>query len=326
MTDQSPLPVPRRATAPDPVVSILVVSYNTRAMTLDCLRSIAAETRTPHEVIVVDNASPDGSAAAIAEAFPAAVLLAEAANHGFAAANNLAARHARGEYLLLLNPDTVVLDRALDRLLAFAREKPEAMIWGGRTLFADMSLNPDSCWQRLTLWNSFCRVTGLTAIFPDSGLFNAERYGGWQRDSVRAVDIVQGSLLMIRRATWETLGGFDPAFFMYGEEADLCLRARRLGADPHITPEASIIHYGAASDTVRADRMERLLAAKMGLIRRHFPPWQRPLGELLFSLWPLSRLIATRAAATVTGSPELRATSEVWAEVWARRRRWKKGY
>ena len=177
------------------------------------------------------------------------------------------------------------------------------MIWGGRTLNADRSLNPDSCWQRLTLWNSFCRVTGLTAVFPGSGLFNAERYGGWQRDCVRAVDIVQGSLLMIRRATWETLGGFDPAFFMYGEEADLCLRARKLGADPHITPRASIIHYGAASDTVRADRMERLLAAKMGLIRRHFPPWQRPLGELLFSLWPLSRLIATRAAAAVTGKP-----------------------
>ena len=150
----------RARLALSPALSVIVVSYNTRAMTLDCLASLRDETRADFETIVVDNASTDGSAEAIAAAFPEMVLLAETANHGFAGANNLAARRARGEYLLLLNPDTLVLDGAVDRLLAFARARPEAGIWGGRTLYGDRSLNPASCWGRMTLWNLFCRACG----------------------------------------------------------------------------------------------------------------------------------------------------------------------
>src|SRR4030095_9246882 len=108
----------------DPLVSIIVVSYNTRDMTLHCLRSIFDQTRQPFELIVVDNASMDGSACAIATEFSDIQLLAESQNHGFAKANNLAARRARGEYLLLLNPDTIVLDGAIDRILDFARRVP----------------------------------------------------------------------------------------------------------------------------------------------------------------------------------------------------------
>ena len=233
------------------------------------------------------------------------ILLAETANHGFAGANNLAARRARGEYLLLLNPDTLVLDGAVDRLLAFARANPEAGIWGGRTLYGDRSLNPASCWGRMTLWNLFCRASGLTGVFPRSELFNSEAYGGWDRGTEREVDIVTGCFLMIRRETWEALGGFDPAFFMYGEEADLCLRARALGAAPRVTPEAEIVHYGGAADTVRADKMVRLLSGKISLIDRHFPAWQRPLARGLFQAWPLSRMIATRALGAVTGRASL---------------------
>src|SRR5688500_14237732 len=121
-----------------PVVSILVISYNTRAMTLECLRSVVAETRVPYELVVLDNASPDGSAAAIAaafppESFPQIRLIASAANRGFAGGNTLAAQAARGRYLLLLNPGTLVLDHAIDRLVAFAERTPAAGIWGGRT-------------------------------------------------------------------------------------------------------------------------------------------------------------------------------------------------
>ena len=147
---------------------MLVVSYNTREMTLACLRSLAAETRVPHEVIVLDNASRDGSAAAIAEAFPGLRLIASAENHGFALGNNLAAREARGRYLLLLNPDTLVLDGAVDRLVAFAGRTPEAGIWGGRTLFADGSLNPMSVFGDQTLWSLFCRASGLALAFRGS--------------------------------------------------------------------------------------------------------------------------------------------------------------
>ena len=310
----------------NPALTVIVVNHNTREMTLACLASLRDETRTPHEVILVDNASTDGSAEAIAATFPDMTLLAETANHGFGGANNLAARRARGEYLLLLNPDTVVLDGAVDRLLAFARARPEAGIWGGRTLYGDRSLNPASCWSRMTLWNLFCRASGLTGLFPRSEFFNSEAYGGWDRATEREVDIVVGCFLMIRRETWEALGGFDPAFFMYGEEADLCLRARALGAAPRVTPEAEIVHYRGAADNVRADKMVRLLSGKISLIDRHFPAWRRPLARGLLKAWPLSRMIATRALGAVTGRAGLRASAASWSEIWARRAEWRGGY
>src|SRR5690606_28786133 len=137
-------------------------------------------------------------------------------NHGFAKGNNIAAARARGEYLLLLNPDTVVRDGAIDRLMAFAEREPRARIWGGRTLFADGSLNTSSCWRRMSLWNIFCRTAGLTGVFPRSALFNSEAYGGWDRGTERQVDIVSGCFFLIARADWKRLGGFDPVFAMYG--------------------------------------------------------------------------------------------------------------
>src|SRR5262249_52669728 len=237
-----------------PLVSIIVVSYRTRELTLECLRSIARETvGVSHEVLVVDNASGDGSAAAIAQEFPDVKLIALDGNVGFARANNIAAGEARGRYLLLLNPDTVVIDRAIDRLLEFAAEHPQARIWGGRTLYADRTLNPTSCWRRMSLWNVFCRTAGLTGLFPRSQLFNSECYGRWDRSTVRDVDIVTGCFLLIERDFWQRLGGFDARFFMYGEEADLCLRAAKLGARPAVTPNATIIHYGGASEQVRSE-------------------------------------------------------------------------
>ncbi|QIE56349.1 glycosyltransferase family 2 protein [Pikeienuella piscinae] len=301
----------------DPILSIIVVSYNTREMTLECLRSVYAETRTPFELIVVDNDSPDGSAEAIGREFPDAMLIAEKINHGFARANNIAAKHARGEFILLLNPDTVVLDGALDRLLAFARARPEARIWGGRTVFGDRSLNPGSCWRRITLWNLFCRAIGAAALFPRSAVLNSEGYGGWDRMSERQVDIVTGCLFLLSRADWEALDGFDPIFFMYGEEADLCMRAaEKLGARPAVTPDAVIVHYHGQSSNVRADKIVRLLQAKREIVRRHFPTWQQPLAAALLALWPWTRSVAYR----------LIGRESAWVDVWRRRGEWKNGF
>lgn len=315
--------MPPSPSAPaDPVLSILIVSYNTRAMTLDCLRSVVAETRTPFEIILVDNASADGSAAAVAAEFPDVVLMAETVNHGFAAANNLAALRARGDHLLLLNPDTLVLDGAIDRLLAFARARPEARIWGGRTVFADGTLNPGSCWRRMTLWGLCAQALGLSSLFRNSAVMNPESYGGWDRSTERQVDIVSGCFLMIARADWQALRGFDPAFFMYGEEADLCLRAARdLGARPRVTPEARIVHHAGASERVREDKMVRLLGAKVRLIRRHVPAWQRGLALALFAAWPLSRWGALAVLARL-GSARRQEGARVWKAIWARRGEW----
>jgi GT2 family glycosyltransferase len=302
-----------------PEISIIIVSFNTREMTLDCLRSIADETKSAHEVIVIDNASKDGSAEAVAKAFPGVRLLAESQNHGFARANNIASRHARGAYILLLNPDTVVLDGAIDRLLAFAKARPEARIWGGRTLYGDGRLNPTCCWGKMTLWSVFCATTGLSSTFRNSLFFNPEGYGGWQRDAEREVDIVCGAFLLIPRPFWEELGGFDLRYVMYGEEADLCLRARALGARPRITPEATIIHYVGASEQVRGSKVVMLLKAKILLIRDHFPGWQKAPATWLFRLWPLTRFWAS----TVLRRLEKAAG---WKEVWTRRAEWWHGY
>jgi hypothetical protein len=310
-----------------PVLTIVVVSYNTRAMTLACLDSIAAETRTTsYELIVVDNASTDGSPAAIA-AHPAVTRFVPLGrNIGFARANNLAARMARGGLLLLLNPDTVVLNGAIDRLVAFSRRRPEARIWGGRTLFADGTLNATSVFARLTLWNLFCRATGLTGLLPDSSFFNGEAMGGWQRDTEREVDIVTGCLFLIPTGLWHRLGGFDPVYFMYGEEVDLCLRARSLGARPAMTPEATIIHYGGASETTREAKLVKVLAAKATLIRRHFPaPTRRP-ALALNAAWPLARWLALAAAGRLSGREALLAKASVWHAIWRRRREWQQGY
>lgn len=306
-------------------VSILIVSYNTREMTLECLRSVYEQTDESFEVILADNASSDGSAEAIARQFPQVRLIASSENHGFARANNLAAQEAKGRYILLLNPDTVVLDHGIDRLLAFAREHPEAKLWGGRTVYGDGSLNATSCFARMTLWSMCCRTFGLGALFPRSELLNWENYGRWQRDTVRQVDIITGCFLLIERDVWEQLGGFAPEFFMYAEDADLCLRARKLGARPMVTPEAVIIHHGSASDPVKAEKIAGVFAGKLTQVRRHWGPVERVGGEALFRIIPLMRIAGFSVAAMIWPK-RFRDRADTWREVWRRRRQWLPGY
>lgn len=306
-----------------PVLSILVISYNTREMTLECLRSVIRETRqTSFEVIVLDNASADGSAEAISTEFSGRVrLIASEVNLGFAAGNNRASQEACGEFLLLLNPDTVVLDRAIDNLMGFAKAHPLAGIWGGRTLFSNGLLNPGSCWSRQTLWSLLCQACGLTSIFRRSSLFNPEGMGGWNREGIRPVDIVSGCFLLISTDLWRKLGGFRQEFFMYGEEADLCLRARDIDARPIVSSAATIVHYGGASESIRADKLVRLLGAKMRLVEYHFPSHSRWLGRWLLSLWPLSRYWALSILGRIVGQP-VSSKSAVWREVVQRRNEW----
>ncbi|TFL17134.1 glycosyltransferase family 2 protein [Jannaschia formosa] len=316
--------MPATSTA-DPALTVVMVSYNTRDLTLAALRTLLETTReTAMRVVVLDNASTDGSAEAVAASFPEVELVRSCENLGFARANNRVAAAARTEWLLLLNPDTECRPGAVDRLMAFARARPEAGIWGGRTVFPDGRLNPSSCWMRITPWSMLCRATGLTALFPDSSLFNPEGLGGWARDSTREVDIVSGCFLLIRRALWEELGGFDLRYFMYGEDADLCLRAARAGWRPAITPEAEIVHLVGAAST-RADKLVMVNAARVTLMRDHWPGALVPLGVGLHWLWGAVRLGWARVRA-LTGRPGDLETARKWRAVWARRRDWLTGY
>jgi len=308
-----------------PELSVIIVNWNTREMTLACLASLYAETTaTSFEVILVDNGSHDGSAAAIAVAFPQVRLLAESENHGFAKANNIAADIANGEFLLLLNSDTVVLDKAVDRLVAFARETPDAGIWGGRTVFANGTLNPGSAWGKPTLWSTVSFALGLMHLAPNSALFNPEGMGGWKRDTRRQVDIVSGCFFLIKAELWQALSGFDPVFFMYGEEADLCARARARGVRPMITPEATIIHYGSASTSKFAHKIVYTFGAKIGLLNRQLTSPARELsrGFLQFGAWWRAALygVAVRIA-----PGRFAASAAAWRDAWRRRAEWREG-
>lgn len=304
-----------------PEIAVLIVSYNTRDLTVRAVDTLLAQTHTPMEVVVIDNGSEDGSAEAVEQYYPTVHVIRSSSNLGFARANNLASKHTSSPYLLLLNSDTEVLPTAVDHLLEFAKRRPDAGIWGGRTLFADGSLNLASCWSRQTLWSLLVQALGLTTLFRRTTLFNPEGMGAWLRDDEREVDIVSGCFLLIERGLWEALGGFSPHFFMYGEDADLCLRARALGARPATTPEATIVHHGGASERVAADKLVRLLNAKAHLIRNDFSPYSRPLALALLAAWPFSRMFVHRLidACRLSGP---RDKAKTWSEVWKRRREW----
>lgn len=309
-----------------PELTVIVVSYNTRALTLRALETLFEATHeTSFRCVVYDNASEDGSAEAIARAFPQVELIAAEENIGFAAANNVVAEQVTTPYILLLNPDTEVFDGAVDRLMSFACVEPQAGIWGGRTVFPDGSLNIASCWNRITLWSVFCRATGLSSIFRGSEVFNPEAFGAWQRDTVRQVDIVVGCFMLIRTDLWQSLGGFDLKYFMYGEESDLCLRAARDGFRPMITPDAQIMHLVGASFAANERKVVLVMKARATLIRDHWPRWKVPLGLGLMWCWAALRRAATLPLAA-SSKDRHRALAARWRNIWRARRDWLSGY
>lgn len=296
-------------------VSVIVVTHNAREMTLRCLDSLRDEISCINdEVVVVDNASGEGLAAEIDSRYADFLVLPQAANLGFASAANLGADCAGGRLLLFLNPDTVVLKGALGRLAEFARTRPGAGIWGGRTLYADGTTNPNSCRRCPTLWSLFCSALALDTRYPASPRFAAMGYGGWARNSERRVDVVCGCFLLVDRGLWDRLGGFSPVFFMYGEDDDLCVRARRLGFSPTFTPEATIIHHGSGTEARQDRKISQILASRALLIGGYFLPPARPFARVLLMVRPcLGRFLAR---------PHLRP---LWQTVWAGRRRWLAG-
>lgn len=305
-------------------VTVIIVSYNTRDLTLKALETLYANGGDVRmRVIVWDNASADLSADAIAAAFPQAELIRSPDNLGFAVANNRAAELARSEWLLLLNPDTETHPRAVEALLRFAEAHPEAGIVGGRTVFPDGTLNPSSCWNKITAWSLICRATGLSGIFPNSRILNPEGIGGWRRDTVRHVDIVVGCFLMIPTKLWRELGGFQAKYFMYGEEADLCLRAAKVGYRPMITPDAQIMHLVGASTPQLAPKLFQISMARATLIRDHWSAWSQPFGLALLLLWSFNHRLKSLLMGVIRGQSD---TGNAWTVLWRRRGEWLRGY
>jgi N-acetylglucosaminyl-diphospho-decaprenol L-rhamnosyltransferase len=301
-------------------VSVVIVTYRCREAARECLASLYENAGdVSFEAVVVDNASGDGTDELVRTEFPQARLLALEENIGFARAVNLAAEHARGEYLLLLNPDTVVHPGMPAEFVSFARSLPEPAICGGRTVRPDGGLDPGSCWGAPSLWSLFCFATMLSTAFKGSRIFDPESLGGWKRDSVRDVDIVTGCLLLVSRELWLELGGFDPTFFVYGEDADLALRAAKAGVRRVITPDAVVTHEVGVSSATRPDKLLLLFRGKVALLRKHWGPVRGRVGtRLLVAGVGLRTLEALR--------PRGKGGGSAWPAVWRARREWLQGY
>lgn len=287
-----------------PDVNVVIVSYNTREFTLHCLRSVYEQTRdVSFEVFVVDNASADGSAEAIAAEFPQVRLIANGANRGFAAANNQALRLARGDYFLLLNPDTLVLDNAIGKMVHYMDAHRDVGCAGCQVLIDEHAVQ-QTCFRFPNPWFHLLRATGLPALFPRSALLNPDRYGGWQRDSERDVDVVSGMFLLARRAAVEQVGLLDEDYFVYAEEADWCFRFWRRGWRCRFTPSAQIIHRDGGSHSTKQVSAQMFVQQQKSLLvfhRKNRGWWSWAATKLLFTLSMLPRYFVFRARSAVTG-------------------------
>ncbi len=302
-------------------ISVILVSYNTSSYLRRALESLFRETQlSTFEVIVVDNASSDDSASMIRQFFPQVTLIESGANLGFAGGVQLGAAQAHGNYLLLLNPDTVIVNAAVDRLLRFAKQYPDSGIWSGVTLNHDLSLNTQHAWSKPNLRNLFYSAVGLSKLFSKTCFFNNANYGCWERDTIKDVDIVSGCFFLTTRELWDRLGGLDTTFFMYAEEADYCLRAKALGHHPIVTPDARIIHHGGVSHSHFSGKQIQLLKGKVELVNRHVVAWQRPVYKALLYWYVLNQYLVH------TLFKPKSAQRREWQTVFANRADWLQGY
>ncbi len=250
-----------------PWVSAIVVSWNRRDLLEAALRSLL-RCELPLEVIVVDNGSHDGSVAMVEERFPQVRLLRNEENVGFGRANNQGMAVARGRYFFLLNSDAEVLPGALEQMVAYAETHPGVGVVGARLRF------PDGRWQAEgmafpSLWTEFVRMTGLDRVVT---------VGEHRGDQPYETDWVQGAAMLIRREVWESVGGFDEGFFLYGEEVDWCARIQAAGWRIAVVPQAEIIHHGGGSvGRVPLAKRALVYGGKRQFFLRHGGPWKAAL-------------------------------------------------
>lgn len=239
-------------------LSVIVVSYNTRQLLDDCLRSIYTADAPPDgmEVIVVDNASTDGSVEMVRTKYPQARLIASPANRGYSAANNQGSAVAQGGYLLFLNSDTVVSSRALAEPLRYLQSHPEVGALTVRLVYPTGERDPDNHRGFPTPWNAFCHFAMLSRLFPGSPRFNGYFRSYEDFSAVHPVPVIAGSYMMMPRALDRQLGGWDETYFFYGEDIDYCYRIDQAGYQIVYYPLVEVLHYKGASSGLRKESAE----------------------------------------------------------------------
>jgi len=231
-----------------PKLSVVIVNFNVRHFLEQCLQSvIRAGKDIPLEIFVVDNNSVDGSVARIKAAFPDVILIENHENLGFSKANNQAIRKASGEYILLLNPDTVVEEDTFAKVIRFMDEHPDSGALGVKMIDGKGHFLPESKRALPTPWVSFYKISGLSALFPKSEKFGRYHLGYLNPDQIHQVDVLPGAFMLLRQGTLKKTGLLDETFFMYGEDIDLSFRITQAGYHNYYFPETTIIHYKGES-------------------------------------------------------------------------------
>ncbi|APE27338.1 glycosyltransferase family 2 protein [Aurantiacibacter gangjinensis] len=244
-----------------PDISILVVGHNSRAFLPPLFASLAEATNDIDcEVLFINNGTDD-SESLVAELMPDARVLPSQGNIGFAAANNYLARHAGGHWLLLLNPDAILLSDAISPLLRATEHYPHVDVFGGVTVDADGNIDSRSVLHFPTLWRTFRQAIGFHRKLDQSATS-----GGIE------VDAVSGAFMLVRRRRWEHLGGMDDSFFLYAEELDFCRRHSDAGGSTMLVPAARILHDIGSGDPLAPQRIGFLLKGVAHYYRKHHGP------------------------------------------------------
>lgn len=226
-------------------LTVVVVSYNTRAMTEACLASVFENCGSLSiQLVLVDNASADGSVEMVKQKFPEVVLVENQENKGFAAANNQGFAIARGNLVLLLNSDTVVLGDALSESVAYLKQHSDVGAMACRVLNTDRTVQR-TCSGYPSLHRLLLMTLGVDRLLDDR--HDGYLMRGWDRNSERDVEVISGCYLLVRREVIDQVGGLDERFFFFGEETDWCLQMRRAGWRLRFAPVGEIIHHGGGS-------------------------------------------------------------------------------
>lgn len=292
MNIESEFSNPQLRTKPGPVLSVIIVNYNVKDFLEQTLVSvIKALQDIASEVLVVDNHSSDGSVAHIRQRFPQVEIIANRENLGFARACNQGLRAARGEFLLLLNPDTIVQEDTFRKVIEFMRQYPDTGMVGCKILNPDGSLQLACRRSFPTPWVAFTKLVGLSQLFPKSKLFGRYNLTFLNPDQAYEVEAISGSFMMIRHEVLQTVGYLDESFFMYGEDLDWCYRIHQSGWKVRYFPDTQIIHFkGESSKRSEFDHLKMFYQAMSRFAKKHFHT-----RYLLMPYWVLWLAIWARA-------------------------------
>jgi len=266
-------------------LSIIIVSYNTRDMTRRCLENVYTHTGgISCEVIVVDNASSDGSADMVREDFPDAKLVRLEKNMGFASGNNHGIKKASGRYILLLNSDAFLSEGVTESTIGYMDKNPRTGILGCRLLNPDGTPQPSARMQPTPL-NKFLVMTGLSSRFPGSRIFGRVDLSWWDHSHPRRVGWVVGAYFLIRADVIADIGLLDERYFLYFEEIDYCRAAQKSGWDVVFYPYAGVVHIGGQSaqntDKEMSSKGRQLLNYRIESEFRYYRKWYGPIHVML---------------------------------------------